>query len=139
MGQLSVCPLLPGTGFVLFLLRTKLISDSLPADREGQTRPWLPLHLLRAPVGCWDGQRQPCQGSFWQPNCQDLELLPRGQKSVDREMEYCYQGSHGTLEVLFRLRCGTTLQDPETRCVWLRDVVSHSYEASASFGPFSRN
>lgn len=141
MGQLSVCPLLPGTGLVLFLLRTKLISGSLSTDKEGQARPWLPplpaestCGLLGRPVAALlrlllaaqlSGPRAPTQG-------------PKGFRQ--REMEYCYGGgSHETLEVLFRPRCDTTLQDPETRCVWLRDILSHSYEASASFGPFSRN
>lgn len=140
MGQLSVCPLLPGTGFVLFLLRTKLISDSLPADKEGQTRPWLPPPPAESTCGLLGRPAAALSRLLLAAQLSGPRAPPQGPKVCrQRKMEYCFQGSHETLEVLFRPRCGTTLQDPETRCVWLRDVVSHSYEASALFGPFSRN
>lgn len=86
MGQLSVCPLLPVTGLMLFLLRTKLISDSLSPDKEGQTRPWLPpppaertCGLLGRPAAALSRLLLAAQLSG------PRALLLQGPKSIDRE------------------------------------------------------
>ena len=100
MGQLSVCPLLPGTGLVLFLLRTKLISDSLSPDKEGQTRPWLPPPPVESTCGLLGRPAAALSRLLLAAQLLGPRALPQGPKVCrQREMEYCYQGSHETLEI----------------------------------------
>lgn len=113
MGQLSVCPLLPGTGLVLFLLRTKLISDSLPADKEGQTRPCLPPPPAEITCGLLGRPAAALSRLLLAAQLSEPRAPPQGPRVCrQREMEYCYQGSHETLEVLFRPTRGTTPSGP---------------------------